>query len=1437
MFKRFLAVLIAIALPTLVQAQVDITPAPYIDSSGNSSGNINLNGFNLILGDGSATDDAIVFGDSSDAQIYWAGAGNQLVLDVDGALGLDILFLFSQNNTAEFVIDSIGGTDFRFVSGTSYAAGLSSVAFEINYAAPIMLGSDTNAVIDIDVTNAAHTGTPNVLTVLDISSITGDPDATETAILIGAGWDADIDGGASLDLTGTDITLTTDQLDILSPSNIPSIGLQDDVFFAIGDVTDASSEAWSAYITMQLNSAGANGVGNVEIGGQVGASSPAATFVAQGDTLIDNAGAFRFLDQAPAMTGSNSQVGILIDSSTGNATGSGNTYTALNFNAHAVDAEKISTAILIEPTWNYGLSILADGSATANNITLGADQAADAQIYFDGNNLVFDVNATGAQDFLFELASIGSQFMARDVGSGNNFKFVAINQSNTGVDFTTIGVLAAVGTNESDIINLLKIDWDETDWSTATETLNAINIEGITQDVTPGTDTYNAINIGDAWDNYFKIDMTNSIRLFEVTGAAARDFYLDYDGNEVDFELNFTGLDFRVHDTANSTQFIIETAVSAGSVIELIRTLAISDIALDLSLTAAIMNGSDTETGLLIQILNADHTGSSNTLNALDIIGISGDPDATETAIHIGDGWDQSLWIEADGAATFNNITLGESATEDAQIYFDGQTLVFDMDGGSFNIVDFDMPANGYFDVKMVSTGNYVRFDVYNILNSGFNFQEINVASIAATDGSDIVNLLFLDWDETDWATATETLNALNIDGITQDAQGTYNAINIGTGWDSGIHFNDITAVISFLENTGNLSLQTNNGGIIFELDSVVTANPFVATVGHSLGRGNSAFSINLAAQGLVVWQAGDDGAILDLDAFSEATTDHTGGTLAGLRIGTITSPDAQMVHSAINLGEGWDYDVLFDGATTNLVFQEGGDFFIHTPGNAVIFDLNSNASQVALTLTQNNNIARGADVFSIEFVTMAVWQAGDIAAIIDIDGWDEASVDHTGGAFAGIRLGDIANPDVNMIHSGIIIGAGRDYAIEIDGDSTYDIDFSQRGTGNDPALITFGPQTSLSLRDYASAELNFLLNSSGGSTPFSFNGTNWAAAVGGFVNLQPVLQAATSFYEIININMVTTTFVGDGDDGIIGIDFDYNLLGNSTGTGNYLTGIQLGISGGADVDVTETAIEIEAGWDYGLSIFGDGSATTNNITLGESQTADAQIYFTGTNLTIDLDGTSTNDLMIVLGQNPGANFFVGAQNELQLNAVNAAQAGFNFITIDVDAIAATDGSDVVNMLFLNWDETDWATATETLNAISIDAITQDAQGTYNAINIGTGWDVGILNSARYVDVVQAEVGADGGGRVTVTITPATGYVELDCQDADTGCAIALSETGAVEGQLLTIVIIGLTFGDVTVPDDAGVLNGSAPTLNTVDDSVSFRYTGAIWTMTSVQDN
>lgn len=72
--------------------------------------------------------------------------------------------------------------------------------------------------------------------------------------------------------------------------------------------------------------------------------------------------------------------------------------------------------------------------------------------------------------------------------------------------------------------------------------------------------------------------------------------------------------------------------------------------------TLPILNGDDTYRGLVVGLTNADHTGTNNYLYGMDIQGIAGDTQATETALRIGTGWDYGAIFES------GNVGIGTTS-------------------------------------------------------------------------------------------------------------------------------------------------------------------------------------------------------------------------------------------------------------------------------------------------------------------------------------------------------------------------------------------------------------------------------------------------------------------------------------------------------------------------------------------------------------------------------------------------------------------------------------------------------------------------------------------------------------------------------------------------------------------------------------------------------
>lgn len=116
-----------------------------------------------------------------------------------------------QTKGGELGIMTVGGDYlYRIVKGTgaqlltvTNPAGGSANPWDYTATLGAMNGNDDFTLFDVNITNADHTGSGNTVQVMDIAAITGDAHATETAIKIGAGWDAGISCASPVAFTDT----------------------------------------------------------------------------------------------------------------------------------------------------------------------------------------------------------------------------------------------------------------------------------------------------------------------------------------------------------------------------------------------------------------------------------------------------------------------------------------------------------------------------------------------------------------------------------------------------------------------------------------------------------------------------------------------------------------------------------------------------------------------------------------------------------------------------------------------------------------------------------------------------------------------------------------------------------------------------------------------------------------------------------------------------------------------------------------------------------------------------------------------------------------------------------------------------------------------------------------------------------------------------------
>lgn len=106
--------------------------------------------------------------------------------------------------------------------------------------------------------------------------------------------------------------------------------------------------------------------------------------------------------------------------------------------------------------------------------------------------------------------------------------------------------------------------------------------------------------------------------------------------------------------------------------------------------------------------------------------------------------------------------------------------------------------------------------------------------------------------------------------------------------------------------------------------------------------------------------------------------------------------------------------------------------------------------------------------------------------------------------------------------------------------------------------------------------------------------------------------------------------------------------------------------------------------------------------------------------------------------------------------------------------------------------------------------------------------DAGVTATTRFVATPSPLTVADSGdgSPAAGTVTTTSEVVHVTCSDAD-GCALTLSETGAVSGAKVFIVNIGTN--SLTIADSAGVQETTGALTLGANDNVWFCYVPSAW--------
>lgn len=191
-----------------VQNAANLQSTLAVTSDTTVGGDLDVTGDTAIGGDLTVTGTANL----GTLECTTSNLGNSLTvtdtLTVSGATALDGGLTMDTNKFT--VADTSGNvaTAGTLAQTLVNAAGGSANPYDYTGTLGAMNGSDDFTLFDVNITNANHTGASNTVQALDIAAITGDADATETAIKVGAGWDNGINNaspttlGSTLGVTG-----------------------------------------------------------------------------------------------------------------------------------------------------------------------------------------------------------------------------------------------------------------------------------------------------------------------------------------------------------------------------------------------------------------------------------------------------------------------------------------------------------------------------------------------------------------------------------------------------------------------------------------------------------------------------------------------------------------------------------------------------------------------------------------------------------------------------------------------------------------------------------------------------------------------------------------------------------------------------------------------------------------------------------------------------------------------------------------------------------------------------------------------------------------------------------------------------------------------------------------------------------------------------------
>ena len=257
-------------------------------------------------------------------------------------------------------------------------------------------------------------------------------------------------------------------------------------------------------------------------------------------------------------------------------------------------------------------------------------------------------------------------------------------------------------------------------------------------------------------------------------------------------------------------------------------------------------------------------------------------------------------------------------------------------------------------------------------------------------------------------------VNMLNIVNPTLNANATEQGIVIETGFVNDIAFENVASTVQFdtaVTSTGTFEV---GGSDVLVLQGPSTTNntPSVVITG-ALG---AAISDHVTRMFMTpaAMNGSDNQSFIDLVGFTDANHTGAGNTVSGLRIGAVTSPDADANHAAVNISTGWEFDVFANGGDMDMLASTGFDFFIGSIGSEAL----------VMEIDPTNAVGGSADLVTVSS-TIAAMDGSDTVRGLFID---LANAVHTGtNVLAGLEIDSISPASAGTSETAVIVGTGWD--------------------------------------------------------------------------------------------------------------------------------------------------------------------------------------------------------------------------------------------------------------------------------------------------------------------------------------------------------------------------------------------------------------------------